>query len=327
MFNTITDWVVVAESGPTIDGREIKPEWLTDAAKHYDRAKGPARIWPNHYRWMNYGTVHEVKTEKRPDGGINLLARLEPNENYIYDNRNGQLLNFSVEITEDYFKKGHAYLTGLGITDEPASSGTTEMRFSALAEQAGKHLGLYVPGVLTFTQATPSASFFQRLFEQFAPQQPHTQDFDMNKEELAALLAENNKTLVAGLAEVFKTQTPDKNAEADTDKPMTKAELLQFAADVKAGKVNLDPDADKPLTKAEALNIFKDLLKPAETDKPEGNSAQGNDALVKLFKDKAAADDAWRKDFEAKFAAATGEQPGTDGGNDDNGGGDLTTDC
>ncbi len=44
---------------------------------------------------------------------------------------NDQFLHTSCEYTADFAKTGKAYLTGLAMTDEPASLGTTQVHLSS----------------------------------------------------------------------------------------------------------------------------------------------------------------------------------------------------
>jgi len=59
-----------------------------------------------------------------------LEAQLKPNDRLLQLNDQGQKLFSSIEITPNFAGSGKAYLTGLGVTDEPASLGTQELYFS-----------------------------------------------------------------------------------------------------------------------------------------------------------------------------------------------------
>ncbi|EDP59453.1 phage capsid scaffolding protein [Vibrio sp. AND4] len=64
----ISDWKIVATEGPTVDGRKITREWLTQIAESYALSEFTALIWPEHKRFAVYGSnwrkVLEVKAEK-----------------------------------------------------------------------------------------------------------------------------------------------------------------------------------------------------------------------------------------------------------------------
>ncbi|PPX99588.1 GPO family capsid scaffolding protein, partial [Cronobacter sakazakii] len=53
-----TDWLCIATEGDTVDGRELKRQWLVDAAETYNREWYGALIWPEHEK--NCGNFGEV---------------------------------------------------------------------------------------------------------------------------------------------------------------------------------------------------------------------------------------------------------------------------
>lgn len=124
-----TDWICVASEGKSVDGRDITRQWLTDMAETYDPDFYTALLWPNHDRWSNFGVVQALKTEE-VDGKLKLYAILCPNRDLIYYNQNGQYQFCSIEPFENFADTGRTYLYGLGVTDKPASTGTTRLKFS-----------------------------------------------------------------------------------------------------------------------------------------------------------------------------------------------------
>jgi hypothetical protein len=131
----VSFWKRVATSGTTADGREILPQELRDIAETYKPSKYTAVIWCDHERWPgSHGTVYAVRLVEEGDdleeGQIALEAQLKPNDRLLYLNDQGQKLFTSIEITPNFAGSGKAYLTGLGVTDEPASLGTQELYFS-----------------------------------------------------------------------------------------------------------------------------------------------------------------------------------------------------
>lgn len=133
MSQLCTDWLCIATEGDTVDRRELKREWLIDAAETYDPELYAALIWPEHMRqYGNGGCVKDVMWQEGNDGLVRLYAKISPNMSLIEANKRDQLLYFSVELTEDgnFRGTGRSYLEGLGATDSPASVGTTRMRFS-----------------------------------------------------------------------------------------------------------------------------------------------------------------------------------------------------
>lgn len=125
----LTDWYCIMQSGKTIDGRNIDPQWVQDMADTYDRDLYTANINYEHMTLGTYGMVHEV--EARKDGAdLKLFARLEPNENTIALNKANRGKFFSAELLPNFRGTGKVYLKALALTDDPASVGTSQLKFS-----------------------------------------------------------------------------------------------------------------------------------------------------------------------------------------------------
>ncbi|VVO92284.1 hypothetical protein PS870_02382 [Pseudomonas fluorescens] len=137
----VSFWKRVATSGPTVDGREILPQELRDIAETYKPSLYTAVIWCDHERWPgSHGTVFAVRLVEEGDdlapGQIALEAQLKPNNKLLWLNDQGEKLFTSIEITPNFANTGKAYLTGLGVTDQPASLGTQELYFSNKTSKA-----------------------------------------------------------------------------------------------------------------------------------------------------------------------------------------------
>ena len=131
----ISDWLCIAQEGKTIDGREIKREWLESAVKNYSPEFYQALIWCEHedvnFRLFspNLGTVEELKLEGK-NGKLRLLARLRANAILQSMNEQEQKIYSSVEIMPNFPDEGEFYLVGLAATDQPASTGLSRLSFS-----------------------------------------------------------------------------------------------------------------------------------------------------------------------------------------------------
>ncbi|MFB2823893.1 GPO family capsid scaffolding protein [Aeromonas veronii] len=137
-----TGFVCIATEGKAVDGRDITREWLVDMAETYDPTYYTAVIWPEHDRWSSYGTVQALKTEE-VDGKLKLFAVLCPNRDLVYWNQSGQYQFCSIEPFEQFADLGRTYLIGLGVTDQPASTGTTHLKFSKSSK--GQTIGTSEP--------------------------------------------------------------------------------------------------------------------------------------------------------------------------------------
>lgn len=132
----------VAVEGATTDGRTIERQWLVDAAETYSPTTYGARVWMEHIRSMTadspfraYGDVVALKTEEVDIGGakkLALFAQIEPTKDLVdMVNKAKQKLYTSIEITPKFADSGRAYLSGLAVTDTPASLGTEMLAFCA----------------------------------------------------------------------------------------------------------------------------------------------------------------------------------------------------
>ena len=226
----ITDWKRVAQSGPTMDGREIKPEWLTDMAETYSPEIYTAKLWIDHKRWNGaYGSVQALKAAK--DGDVTrLFARISPNRSLLELNQVfEEKLHFSIEVIENFAKTGKYYLGGLGMTDEPASLGTDELRFAKIPgmEFTARYAGEAVPDFREMDDDRMDR-FFHRLagFFRFKPQQEEENTMDEKtikefKDSLAGM-----HTAVMGISEAVAKLSAAAPAPA-TSQPAAPADRFE----------------------------------------------------------------------------------------------------
>ncbi|EPY4306342.1 TPA: GPO family capsid scaffolding protein [Klebsiella pneumoniae] len=133
MSQLSTDWLCIATEGDTVDGRYFERKTLIDLGETYNPELYAALIWPEHNReYGNAGEVLAAMWQEDDAGLVKLYAKIKPNQHLIDANSRGQLIYFSVELAEDgdFRNTGRDYLMGLGVTDSPASVGTSRLRFS-----------------------------------------------------------------------------------------------------------------------------------------------------------------------------------------------------
>lgn len=146
-----TDWRVIGVSGETADGRTISSKELQEMADQYDPEIYGARINLEHMNFLfpdfagGYGDVVELKAEPwaKDETKTALLAKLNITESLqkLWDS--GQKIYTSMEITPRFADTKKAYLTGLAITDTPASLGTTANYTAAKTKAEEKILTAY----------------------------------------------------------------------------------------------------------------------------------------------------------------------------------------
>ncbi|APX77281.1 Phage capsid scaffolding protein (GPO) serine peptidase [Achromobacter insolitus] len=131
-------WFTVATEGQTTDKRAISRVWITQMAANYDPKKFGARIWVEHIRsllpdspFRAYGDVIALRTVENDEGKLQLQAQLDPTPSLVKMSKERQKIYSSIEVDEDFAGSGQAYLTGLAVTDNPASLGTEVLTFSA----------------------------------------------------------------------------------------------------------------------------------------------------------------------------------------------------
>lgn len=283
-------WFKVATSGPTVDGREIKEQWIKDMAETYDMDEYTASIFQDHYGWYgNYGQVVAVKAEKDAKGRMCLFAQIKANKMLLALNKAGQKLFTSIRVIEDFAATGKAYLMHLAITDEPASLGTEQLSFS----QRGEHSQIFIneDGIeLEFettqtdeelaAEVTKRPNFVQRFFsKQTSPKE----DDPMTDEEKAAF-----KTLQDELAN-FKTKL---EALTPKDDPAGDEAPREFAAEITALKEKITALEDEKKTFSEQADTLKTLTE---------NFTALQDSFTEAMKDKTEAPPKSKGEAEVSF--------------------------
>lgn len=135
-----TKFFRIATEGATSDGRVIDRQMIVEMAAGYDPATYGARINMEHIRGYDptglfkaYGDVIALKAEEQ-DGKMRLFAQLDPTAELVAFNKARQKVFCSMEVNPDFADTGEAYLTGLAVTDNPASLGCEMLAFSAKAK-------------------------------------------------------------------------------------------------------------------------------------------------------------------------------------------------
>ncbi|CAN7511772.1 GPO family capsid scaffolding protein [Acidovorax sp. LjRoot129] len=133
----------VATEGATTDGRAITRDQINQMAKNFDPAKYGARVWVEHMRGLYadspfraHGDVLAVEARDVEDGKRALFAQIKPLPELVAMNKAGQKIYTSIEVHPKFADSGEAYLTGLGVTDSPASLGTEVLTFAAQKPEA-----------------------------------------------------------------------------------------------------------------------------------------------------------------------------------------------
>ncbi|HDC4438585.1 TPA: GPO family capsid scaffolding protein [Klebsiella quasipneumoniae] len=132
----------VAVSGNTVDGREIQPQHLRDAAANYSLSVYAARVNIEHflspYPGSDFGAMGDVTALSTEDitegplaGRTALYAEIAPSDRMVQMTDKGQKVYSSIELAPQFALNGKAYVVGLAMTDTPASLGTDRLKFAA----------------------------------------------------------------------------------------------------------------------------------------------------------------------------------------------------
>lgn len=156
----------VAVSGSTVDGREISPVHLREAAENFNPDVYAARVNVEHYlspcpssEFSAMGDVTALSTEDIAEGPLAgrtaLYAEIEPTERMKQLVADGKKIYSSIELHPQFSVNGRAYLVGLAMTDTPASLGTERLKFTAQQRQA----------VMTFNSVQGEAPLISEAIE------------------------------------------------------------------------------------------------------------------------------------------------------------------
>lgn len=237
MSTYISPYYIIATSGPTRDGRVIKPEWLLSAAETYDPEEAEALLWYNHSRWYNPGgSVVDCKSKTLDDGRVQILARLKPTTALMYEAEQTEVpYMFSVELRP--LDGGGYYLDGLAYTHNPASKAVDKMEFSQQRPdlivgdfETVEKLEFKAKGLLSrlFSSRQPPAAP-----QRNEPTFPTEEDHEMTPEQFALLQQVNQKldthaaefkTIKDELAEVKTKQAEFSKLDTKLDEQFTKLE-------------------------------------------------------------------------------------------------------
>ncbi|EPU5386427.1 GPO family capsid scaffolding protein [Vibrio alginolyticus] len=277
----ISDWKIIATEGPTVDGRKITREWLSQMAESYDPEEYTALIWPEHRRFYgfgeNWGKVVELKTEEK-DGKMRLFAKLEPNQYLLDANSKKQKLFTSIEPEPDYKGEGRCYLMGLAATDSPASTGTSLLQFSRKDGETTRLECSHLEEINLEECFTRSERFFSMCNQFFSsgedkPENPsEPEDTDVTEEQLQAALqkqfsafkGELKTELKNELKQEFSQQTPETPEPEQTPEGAT---VEQFSAAVNSAIAPLMEKVSGIETK------FNALSKEVPGQEPQGEGA------------------------------------------------------
>ncbi len=281
-----SNWNIVATEGATVDGRQISATQIKEMGASYSQELYAALIWPEHSRshWNvfegnNWGEVPEVKAEKRA-GKWSLLAKITPNDFLLSANKKGQKIYSSIEMHPDFQGTGKAYLIGLAVTDSPASTGTTRLKFS---RQTGETQeietdSLELIDLSEFYTVNPLAQAFATIASYFQSggelpekptEQPEPEETEVTEEQLKVALKEQFSALKIELKDELKQEFGQQKPE-----PAPEPEVKTEGATVEQLSATLEEKLNPLLEKVTGLETkFNKLSQEVPGQEPEGTGA------------------------------------------------------
>ena len=242
--------ICILSAGKTVDGREISQQVIDDIAETYDPKVYNARINEEHWSWSEkFGSVLSV--EKRAD---QLFAVLKPNSRLLNTIEKGQLLHTSCEYIENFSDTGKAYLTGLALTDEPASLGTSEIHLSTKSNNkqkaylsSGATIGKELLGEEEPTKSE-DVKLLARIKQLFSSNTEQTQIIEVEEEEemsqeIKELLQAQTGLITALSAQVISLNATVKEALPQAPEetvPETNTDETELSTKVEALSTKLD---------------------------------------------------------------------------------------
>lgn len=252
----------IATEGPTVDGRKISREWLTQMAANYSPKVYTAVANLEHYLsslpdsvFGAYGKVVSLSTrevdilgEKR----MQLMAVVDANDDLVALQQKGKKAFSSMEVIDNFANKGIAYLGGLAFTDRPASLATESMKFS-VAGAAGERFSFKDEIEIEFEaeakpETKPGDSLFSKVKDLLGLNKKDADSRFADQASAITAIAESQKALLDSFAS-FEQQVVD---AASNIKKLTDdfAAAQKSFADLKKtlSETDGDPNARPPVT-------------------------------------------------------------------------------
>lgn len=258
-------------------------------AEQYSITEYTALIWPEHYRsqWSlfegkNWGTVDALKAEKKDDK-LRLFAKITANQYLIDANKDGQKLFTSIEPDPDYRSAGRCYLMGLAVTDSPASSGTTRLKFSMGNKEYEHEYSQLEPFIFEPDghEDSEANSFFKMAKDFFtgkslAIETALKKDTEVTEEQLKAALSESLKPFSVRLDDFEKkfSAMPPQKSDEDAQEPKEPPKEPSNTFTSEQLSTAMSKALDPMIEKMNGLETkFSTLLKEVPGQRPLGEGA------------------------------------------------------
>ncbi len=212
-----TEWITVLTAGRTIDGRAVSDQDVIDLGATYDRAEYTAVINVEHVQGYNMGVVSEARHTKDAKGRTCLQVRLEPNRQFMYLVESKNKLFQSVEFVRNFCGTGRAYLTGLAMTDTPASVGTTQIKLSADVEMTSEKFTTEEAQLISIPERKSFIENFKNMFTSQKNNNKEGEIMDPKLTEALTAITAGQAAMMGAIERLsahITAETPAQNANA-----------------------------------------------------------------------------------------------------------------
>lgn len=243
----------IAREGKTIDNREITGQQIDEMAESYNRDVYGARIWLEHFRGLfadspfkALGDVISLSADTDDTGRKVLLAEISPTDELVKMNQDRQKIYTSIELNPNFSDTGKAYLTGLAVTDSPASTGTQALAFNVCKTHDDHLFSEFAESDMDYSDNDSEQpegkcekdSLLDKVKALFSRQQ---QTIDRQDDSIKQLFAEVEQAVTLGFTELQKELD-----KGNTDIAALSQQFTDLSANFDKLKAELDstPDSD-----------------------------------------------------------------------------------
>lgn len=260
---------VIGTEGATVDGRTIDRTWIEQMAEGYDPTKYKAGINIEHIRgvmpdspFKNYGFVESLSTQENSEGKLQLLATLTPSDDLVKLVKGFQKVFTSMEVNPKFADTGKAYLTGLAVTDTPASLGTAMLEFTASNPDASpltarkqhkdNHFSAALEATIEFVEVADPVSVLDKVRKLFARKNASDDQRFTDIEQALTEIAEHGQAQ--------STQTTEQLQQVDTDLKASNQKVADLTTRLAALEQKFDTTEAPGNTRPTATNTSKDAV-------------------------------------------------------------------
>lgn len=270
--NTKTVKFIACSEGMTLNGFSVTRDQIQQMADNYDTSLYAARLNLDHIKsifpdsvFRSFGLVKSVEAQEITEGALKgklalhltVDLDLEKDAELVRLNNSGQKIFSSIEYYESFPHVTGAYLSGVALTDSPASAGTQLITLST--QERGLPQG---KNNLTASLET-SCEFLEQVEKENKTDKSIGEKFVLSVKKALGLHKEHNSTEINVLREMVQL-TAEKCGEA-----------LNQLSDVSALRTANDQQKQELSTLKEELSTLKKQLTQQDSSTEQRPASDG----------------------------------------------------